>query len=352
MDINLDKIDLAKADPRKMRDFLADFPKYAQDAWQIADEFALPTYFIKCKKIVFLGMGASGIAGEFLKDLMGESPAIIECVHNYNLPAWVDKQTLVIALSHSGETEEALYAFVSAFQMGAKLLAITSGGRLERLCYKYRAAIIKYQFSSEPKLAFPYLFVIPLVVLLKLGLIEFSEDEFAKTMILLSSQIKKISPDNHTAINPAKDLAKKIAGRLVYIISSDNLRASGLRFANAISENGKNLAAIGFLPEINHNLIAGLEFPNEIIDKTTFIILESKYSREEIKKRQNITSYFFSRKKISCVRLNFPSAINKFSEQMLSVNFSEYVAMYLGFLNQVNPSSATVVEQIKSELSK
>lgn len=352
MNINLDKLDLGKADPANMREHLSRFADNCRDAWAIGSSFAIPSYFIKCRKVVFLGMGASGIAGEFLKDLLSDSPVIVECIHNYDLPAWVDSETLVIALSHSGNTEEVLYAFVTAYQKNAKLLAVTTGGRLQSLCSKYRAPIIKYLIDCQPKLAFPYLFIIPYMILVKIGIFDCTKDDFEKILLGVSTQASKISTNIGLAINPAKDLALKLFEQNILIISSANVRASGIRFANSINESGKNFSTYQFLPEINHNLLAGIENPKKIISQTIFILLESKFSRSEIKKRLNITAGLFSRKNISYIRLDFPHASNKLAEILLSVIFIDYTAMYLGFLNQVDPSSAKVVEQIKSELNK
>lgn len=352
MNINLDKIDFSRADPGKMREYLSNFAHYCKDAWEIANSFAIPSYFIKCKKVVFLGMGASGIVAEFLKDLLRSSTLVVECVHDYDLPNWVDKETLVIAVSHSGDTEEDLYAFVSAYQKNAKLLAITTGGKLENLCSKYRSPIIKYSFDSEPKLAFPYLFIIPSVVLKKLGYLELSKDDFDKAYGQVLAQTTKITPENHSAVNPAKDLATKIQNTLVFVISSGNLRSSGMRFAHAINEDGKNFATFNFLPEIDHNLIAGLEFPKELLEDLTIVFVESKFSRPEIKKRENLTAHILSSKKISYLRINFPQAANRFSEILLSVNFIEHVGMYLGLLNQVDPVSAKIVDQFKIQLGQ
>lgn len=350
MVVNLDKIDYDRADPGKMQDHLANFVDYLKDAWDIANEFALPSYFIKCRKILIVGMGASGIAGEFIKDLATGASVLVEVSHDYILPTWASSDTLVIAISHSGDTEEVLYSFVSAYQQGAKLLAISTGGKLAGLCRKFKSPIIKYNFDSEPKLAFPYLLLILFVVLKKLGCFSFGSDDFKIILDSLSTQIDKISPEIHTAVNPAKDLAKKLYNYFVYIISSGNLRSAGIRFSNAINENSKALAAYSFLPEVNHNFVAGLEQPKEIIRKILIVILESKFTHGEIKKQENIIAKFLQDKRVNYFRLNFPQAKNQLMEILLAVSFIEYTTMYLAFLNDVDPVSAKAVNQIKLKL--
>ena len=352
MVVNLDKIDLSRADPDGMEKSLTNYCDMCLRALELAESFAVPSYLIKCKKILFLGMGASGIIGEFFKDLMIDSSVMVNCIHDYNIPGWVDKETLVIAVSHSGDTEEVLYTFVSAFQKNAKLLAVTTGGKLNSLCSKYRVPVITYDFDSDSKLAFPYQFIIPYIVLKKLGYLELTPDEFSQTLDLLNSQKKKIEISSHLAVNPAKDIALKIINDLVFITSSSVLRSSGMRFAHSINVDAKSFAAFSFLPEINHNFVSGLEAPKDLIKKMTVMMIESKFARMEIKKRQNITAQYLSSKRINYMRLDFPQSVNHFCEIILSVHFLEYIGMYMGFLNQTNPASSKAVELIKSELSK
>lgn len=352
MNVNLDRIDYKIGTRGEMCDHLLSFYDYLKDAESIANAFALPSYFINCQKVVIVGMGASGIGGKIIKDLLVDSNRQIEVVSDYHLPSWVDKNTLLIAVSHSGNTEEVLSLFVDGYQREAKLLAVSSGGKLESLCSKYRSPIIKYDFDSEPKLAFPYLFLIPLIILDKIGCYEYDQNSLSETKILLEKQLEKIGPGVHALNNPAKDLALKIEGKIPLIISAENLKSIGERFAQSINEDGKHLSAFNFLPEVDHNLIAGLENPKGKLDDLLIINIESKFSSPDIKKRFNITSSLFSKRKIDYLRLSFEQASNKLSEILLAINFCSFSSFYLGIANQADPLSAQAVEYVKSELTR
>ncbi len=347
--INLDKIDLSKADPNGMLVILSKFPQMLEEGFGIGDNFALPSYLIKCKKVLFLGMGASGIVGRIICDLFSQSSVIFHSVSGYDLPGWVDSETLIIAISHSGNTEETLFAFASAYLKKAKLLAITTGGQLENLCKKYNAGLIKYEFNSEPKLAFFYLFAISLSILSRLFLLGDEKIDVEKTIILLNRLENKISNSSPLAVNPAKDLAVSSFGKTILVISSTHLTSVGVRLSQTINENGKNLSFFADIPELNHNLIAGFENPRNLPSLLFVILVESPKYRPEIKNRFNLLAKFLSSKKISYFRLDFPPC-DKFSEIAEFVTFSEYFATYLAFLNQVDPLSADTVLAIKKEL--
>jgi len=352
MNINLDKIDYKSKGLGEMREHLLAFDQYLQDAQAIADNFALPSYFINCNKIVLCGMGASGIGAKIIKDLLFDSQKQIEVVSDYHLPNWVDKNTLVIALSNSGDTEEILSCFVEGYQKEAKLMAVTTGGKLKSLCSKFRSPIIEYFFISEPKLAIAYLFIIPLLILNKLGVYNLEKKSIINSILLLQKQNKKISTQIHTLINPAKDFSTKLFGKNVFIISSSNLKSVGERFSQSVNEDAKQFSSFNFLPEINHNLIAGFDHPKDGLSNLIIVILESKFADPEIKKRQNITACILNKKRINYLRLSFDDATDKLSEIIMSINFLNFVAYYLGVLNQVNPISADTIDYIKSELFK
>jgi len=352
MGFNLDKINYNSAGLADMVLHLKSFDKYLLDAIRIADNFALPSYLINCNRIVFSGMGASGIAGKIINDLATDSKKTIETVSSYKVPASVDKNTLIIALSHSGDTGETLATFVDGFQHGAKLLAVTTGGKLGSLCRKYSAPYIEYQMNSEPKLAIAYLLMIPLILLSKLGVCEFDLNKFSDTLILLQKQNEKINPDIHSATNPAKDLALKMSSNFIEIIGSDDIKSLAERFSQSINEDAKQFAAFSVIPEMNHNLIAGIEFPKNKLKDLFFVLLESKFSIPEIKKRENITAALLSKKKLAHSRIFFQESFDRLTEIILMINFCSFASFYLSIENNANPISAEAVKFIKNEIRK
>lgn len=343
----LEKIDFKKLDPTGMIHHIEAFPKLCQDAFDEAKDFSVPSYYIKPKKIVLLGMGGSGQTLEIVKDLLYESDLVLECVHNYIIPGWVDKDTLVIASSYSGNTEEVLTGFIAAYEKGAKLLAITTGGKLEILARKYRVPVFTFGYKSVPRAAFPYLFIPLLLILRKLGHLEFKDTEIQATFDLLDDSSQKYLASVSVFQNPAKILAQKIKGRIPVIYATEKLHGVGMRLKAAMNENGKNFSFTEDMPELNHKSLEGLANPKEMV---YVISLESNFEYDRNQIRENVTATVLAKYKVPVERVKFIKAVDRLTEIFLHVMFGDFVSYYLAILNNDNPGINDNVDYLKSHL--
>jgi len=343
----LEDIDLKKVDPKSMGRHIENFPSLFEDAFKLSEMYSLPSYYIKAKKILMVGMGGSGQAGDIAKGLLFETDLIIDSIHNYSLPGWVDEDTLVIANSYSGNTEEVLSAFISAYQKGAKLIAITTGGKLKILAQKYRAPIFTFDYESEPRAAFPYLFTLLISVLAKLGYVNLTQKNVDVSSAALSQLLKKNSLSVSSFQNPAKILAQKIHGRIPVIYSSEKLAGVASRLKAAFNENSKNFAFSEEFPELNHKSLEGLLNPKNMI---YVLSLESIDEFERNILRQNITSEILAKNKIPLERIKFIQAKDPLTEVLLMVLFGDLVSYYLALLNKANPGINDLVDYLKSRL--
>lgn len=344
----LDKIDPGRMDPKGMLKHIENFPSLCADAFQLADGYTIPPYYIKAKKIVLLGMGGSGEAGEIIKNILSlRSDLVIENVHNYTLPGFVDKDTLVIASSYSGDTEETLTGFISAYEKGAKLLAITTGGKLKILAQKYNAPIFQFNYDCPPRAAFPYLFVFLFMIFQKLGYLEVTNDQVGKAVSLLQAAVGKYGSTNPLFSNPAKILAEKLSGKIPVIYASEKLIGVGLRVKGQFNENAKNYAFSEELPELNHKSLEGLHHPGDVV---FVMMLESNFEYERNLLRENITAEILSKNKVKVERIKFLQAEDYLAEILLQVIFGDFVSYYLALLNKVNPGINKVVDYLKERL--
>jgi glucose/mannose-6-phosphate isomerase len=344
----LENIDFAKADPKGMMKHIKSFPELFEDAYKIASEFSLPAYYIKPKKIVLTGMGGSGESAEAIKALLTENTDLsVEIVHNYMLPGSVDKDTLVIATSYSGNTEETLASFISAYEKGAKMIAICSGGKLQILAEKYKAPTFVIPYQSPPRAAFPYLFTFLVMIFVKLGYIEFSEEKAKKIKQILSNALEKFAPTSSVFGNPAKILAEKIYGKVPVIYATEKLIGVAERMKSQFNENSKNFSYFEEFPELNHKSLEGIFSPK---DNIFIIMLESNFEYDRNQLRENITSDILSKNKVSFERVKFLEATDRFSEIFLMCMFGDFVSYYLAILNKVNPGINNVVDYLKEKL--
>ncbi|MCL5071700.1 MAG: bifunctional phosphoglucose/phosphomannose isomerase, partial [Actinobacteria bacterium] len=351
MSERLDNINSKRADTKNMLLDIEKFPQTCLDAWNLMRNFAPPSYYIKPKKFVILGMGASGISGEIIKDLLNElgNSDVVEVVHDYKIPGWVDKDTLVIANSYSGNTEETLAAFLAAKEKGAKLLVITTGGKLKVLADKFNVPCLLFNYKSQPRAAFPYLFVSLLSIFAKIGRLNISDSLFNKSLETLNEYAEKYKVSNRAATNPAKILASKLYDSVPIIYASGALTAIGKRLKCQINENSKNFSFYEIFPELNHNALEGYHHPKL---NSFVVILESNYDHQRVAIRQNITCEILRRNKIKFERVKFLPCDSYLSEVLVATLFSDYVSFYLAVLNDEDPSTIRNIEYLKQELAK
>ncbi len=155
--------------------------KITADAIKLAREAKFPRDYTKCERIVVLGMGGSSIGGELLRDwLLEKSPIPIETCNDYELPAYINEDSLVFAISYSGETEETLTAFIEAYKRKCKIFAITSGGHLKAFCERLNVPFLAIPRGFAPRAALPYMFFPMAIFAEKMGLVKGIEKELER----------------------------------------------------------------------------------------------------------------------------------------------------------------------------
>lgn len=349
MAVNLDNINFRKQDPEKMIEFIENFPQMCCDARTIAKNFALPSYYIKAKKFLFLGMGGSGAAGDIVCDLLFSKGVVAQSVHDYSIPGWVDGDTVVIASSYSGNTEETLAAFLEAKERGAKLICITTGGKLGILANKFNVPSIIFDMKAQPRAAFPDLFIFILSIFEKLGHLNLSDSDFEAAIDFIEKNLLKFKSSTRTAANLAKTLALKLSGQVPVIYSSGILKSVGQRVKTQFNENSKSFSFHEVLPELDHNSVLGYRHPKSNI----FVVsLESAFDHARVTKRQNITCEVMRKEKAKFERVKFVPSQGEIAEILTMVLFGDFVSYYLAILNGENPSSIDNINYLKNELGR
>ncbi|TME73266.1 MAG: bifunctional phosphoglucose/phosphomannose isomerase, partial [Chloroflexi bacterium] len=103
------------ADPEDMLGRIKELPKQIQGAWQVTRAAQLPPAYGDVRNITVIGMGGSAIGGDLAAALLADELKVPMSVHrDYGLPAFIGRDSLVIASSYSGNTEETLSAFEEA----------------------------------------------------------------------------------------------------------------------------------------------------------------------------------------------------------------------------------------------
>lgn len=350
--INLDDLQVyGRIDPDGMLNHIHNFPQMCEQAWEMTQGFKPPADYSRIKKIMVLGMGGSAIGGDLVGSLaLNEASVPVLVCRDYILPQFVDADTLVIASSYSGLTEETLSSFEQAFDTPAKKLAITTGGKLKNLCETMEVPVFTFNYRSQPRAALPFSFFILLGILQNLKILSDKPVDISETFSNLKSLAAKINEKVPLEINPAKSLARKLQGRLPVIYGAGITGEVAHRWKTQLNENSKTTAFYEVFSELNHNSIVGYSFPEELVRQAMVVMLDSDLLHERIRLRYGITQQLLDLAGIyyQVVKGEGQSPL---SQMMTLVLLGDYVSYYLAVLNQVNPTSIQAIDFLKNSLA-
>jgi len=349
--VDLDKPEgYRQYDPGDMLARIRSFPHLCDQAWRLAQGFHLPEDYQRIQKIVILGMGGSAIGGDLISGLaVNESSVPITVCREYVLPRYVDKETLVIASSYSGMTEETLSAFQQACKTPAKKLAITTGGKLKNLCESLDIPVFSFDYKSSPRAALPFSFFLLLGLLQNLKVFKNKTAEAAVTIKELNALASKINEKTPSSSNPSKALAVRLNGRLPVIYGAGILGPVAQRWKTQINENSKTMAFYELFSELNHNAIVGYQLPS-MIKECQVVMLDSDLLHERIRLRYEITRKLMEQAGIPYQVVKAEGS-NALSQMMGLVFVGDYVSYYLAMLNGVDPTLITSIDFLKTSLA-
>ncbi len=297
--------------------------------------------------IVVAGMGGSALAAGVVKSwLRIKKP--FEVVRKYNLPAYVNEKTLVIASSYSGNTEEALSALEEAESLGAKVAIIAAGGQLIDAAQETGYPFVQLPTGYQPRMAVTFNLRALVQILEAYGMVENKFEEIAATTDWLQEQAATWGADVPVTENLAKQLAEQAAGKTAVIYSGSRMAPVGYKWKISFNENAKNVAFCNELPEFNHNEFLGWD--SHPVDKP-FVVFDliSGFEHPQILKRFEITDRLLSgkRPKSIPVELQGESVI---AQMLWGALLADFVSIYLAILNGVDPTPVELIEKLKQEL--
>lgn len=299
------------------------------------------------QNIVLCGMGGSAYGGYVVNALYKEGLKVPLISNNdYTLPGFVNSDTLVILSSYSGSTEEVLNCANLALEKGAKVSAISGGGKLGTfLSDNGFAGLIfdpKFNPSGQPRLGTGYMVLGLLGLLNKNGLINITDEEVDKAIVELEQSQENIKKE-------AKALSEKILGSIPLIIAAEHLSGNIHILRNQFNETAKSFSAFSFLPELNHHMMEGLKNPPD--KKLMALFINSDLYSDKLKQRFKLTEDVVSKNNIESAKYQV-SGSSKLSQMLNLLSFGGYVTVYLAFLYNQDPSVIPWVDYFKDQLVK
>lgn len=206
--------------------------------------------------VLVVGMGDSGIVGDVLESL-GDLflPVPVITAKGYDSPSFVGRDTLVIAVSFSGETEETLQAVEEAQATGARMLVVSGGGALVDLAHEWGASVAAIPDDiPAARAGLGAMIVPPLVALERMGLFAGAHGWIAAAVEQLDRRAQQLSG----ARSPAVDLARRIGRTMPIVYGGGALGGTAARrWKTQVNENAKVPAFANTVPEVCHNELVG-----------------------------------------------------------------------------------------------
>ncbi len=317
-------------DSQNMLQVIKDFPKQCREALGLPKGISAKG---EVGNIIVLGMGGSAVGGDLLKIYLKNTNIPVYVNRDYKVPNFVNENSLVFAVSYSGNTEETLSALSDAKEKNAQIIAITSGGKLADECDK----VIKVPSGLQPRAALGYLFFPMLGILHNTNIIRVKNDDLNEMMDILNQTDK---------FNSAGEiLAKKLKEKIPVIYASQALGALALRWKTQINENAKMPAFYNVFSEMNHNEIVGYRTMDR---KFAAVIIRDKYDNERIKKRMDVCREIME---VNVDVEEVQTEGNGLLARMFSVIYlADFVSYYLALWNRVDPSPVEVIEGMKKKI--
>jgi len=338
------------ADPGNMLDRIKDLPKQVRDAWTIARAAQLPPAHGDVRNITVAGMGGSAIGGDLAAALLaGELKVPMNVHRDYGLPAYVGRDSLVIASSYSGNTEESLSSFEEAQRRGARVLVLTTGGKIAELARAAKYPVITFSYPAQPRAALGYSLGLVLGALTRLGFVRDLSADIDAALADLAKLEERVHEGART--NDAKKLAIELYGRIIFAYGGGVLGVMARRVKGQWNENAKNWGAFDVLPELNHNGVVGFPHPDIARDALTVLLLRSDRDNPRHKLRFDVTRELLDRASVPHKTLQFSGA-NMLSEVLQLTLFTDYVSFYVALLNGVDPSPVKSIDYLKERLAK
>jgi glucose/mannose-6-phosphate isomerase len=339
---------MKKIDSEGMLLFCVEAPKHYEEAARIAKNFSVD--YPKPQTIIVAGMGGSAIGGELLKDWANDKTSVpIMVQRGYSLPAYANKNTLVLVTSYSGETEESLSVFLDAVKKGCKIICISSGGKLSEYAEKMSLPYIRIPKGIPPRAALPYLFTPLPIILEKIGLVSNVNVEIAEAVEILKDVCNENSPEKPVKANFSKALASKINGTIPTVYGFGFYRAVAQRFKQQFNENSKVPAKWESFPELNHNEIVGWEGAKELAKHFSVILIRDDDEPKEIRIRIEATKELISAESVKTFEV-WSKGKTRLAKMLSTILIGDFTSVYLAILRGVDPTPVKTISLLKEKM--
>jgi glucose/mannose-6-phosphate isomerase len=326
-----------------MKKLVAAFPTQLREALIIGQSYKFKTAKKPFKNVMLTGLGGSGIGGSIIQNYVSDKLTIPFTVNkDYHLPAYVDKDTLVIVSSYSGNTEETLMAMQQAIKAKATIVCVTSGGKIAAIADKKKIDCILLPAGMPPRSCLGYSMLQGLFILEHFGLLK---TDFRKD---IKAAIKLLETETKDIQKQAKSLTKKLLGKTPIIYAAPEFEGIAVRFRQQINENSKMLCWHHVVPEMNHNELVGWRDKDA---SRAVVFLRNKEDYERTQLRVEINKKVIKKYTSNITEL-WSKGKSYFERAFYIIHLTDWVSVYLAEARNMDDTEVKVIDFLKGELAK
>lgn len=339
---------VTRLDPAGMLRLTVEFPGQCRKALEIARATRFPT--VRPSAVILTGLGGSAAGGDFTRALFDDAGSVPFLVNrDYHLPHWAGQETLVLATSYSGNTEETLSAYADAVRAGCPRVVVASGGKLAELAAGDGTPVVRIPGGQPPRTALGFMLIPVVHACVAMGLLP--TQDFDNAFDLLDRCVADWGVDVPFESNAAKRLAQELQGSVSVLYGLGGWQALvANRWKGQINENAKNMTFANAFPELNHNEILGwVKADEQGVDRWAAVVLEDGSESAKMQTRRDLTAKLIGAvAKTHRVQARGTTLL----ERMLSLTlFGDFVSLYLAALNGVDPENIDSINTLKGALA-
>jgi len=326
-----------------MQKLVANFSKQLTEAIAIGSNAKLTASANNISNVLICGLGGSGIGGSIVAELVaGNATVPINVTKGYFIPAYVNENTLVIISSYSGNTEETLNCMELAMAKNAKIVGITSSGKVLEICKAKNFDCIVVPGGMPPRSCLGYSLTQLFFVL---GFHKIISNNYKAE---LEAAVTLIDKEETTIISEAKKIAATIHGKIPVIYATTYNEGIAIRFRQQLNENSKILCWHHIVPEMNHNELVGWTEKNENLS-VLFFLDKDDYARNLA--RVDINKEVI-KKHVSSVTDIYSKGNSIIEKAIYFIHLGDWISVALAELRGVDAVEVNVINHLKSKLSE
>jgi len=352
--MDLDDLELfKKLDTLNMIGEIDGLPDQLQKAWELGQAQPLPE-LKDIRSIVIAGMGGSAIGADLVSAAVFPNIQVPVLVHrDYGLPAFArGKNTLVICSSHSGNTEETLDSFETALKNDCSIAVISTGGEIAKRASAKKIPVWTFQHDGQPRAAVGFSFGLLLALFTRLKLIPDPSKDVAEAIEAMKRSQQHFRVEVPAVKNPAKRYAGQLMGRWVTVVGAGLLAPVARRWKGQINEVAKAGANFEFLPEADHNTLAGTMNPHETLNAhtmTMFLRAPSDHPRNRLRSDLTRKAYMLEGMNTDHADARGESTL---AHMWTLILFGDYMAYYLAMAYKVDPTPIQALVNLKNAMAE